>query len=109
MYSAINACRNGFLIENHFMASSRFSVCSTASYSILRRLFELIYYCLLSISHVTTRFYSSKLYSDNPFYHHQNFKDLRFVWQQSVLQERSLDSSKVQQQTIKGLPKPRSL
>jgi hypothetical protein len=47
---------------------------------LLRRLFELIYYCLLSTSHAPTRFYSSKPYSDNPIYHHQTFKDLKFVW-----------------------------
>jgi hypothetical protein len=92
------------------VASRRFSVCSTASYSFIpQRLFELICYCLPSTSRVPTRFYSSKPYSDNPFYHHQTFKDLKFVWQRPLLQERLLASSKVRQQTISGLPKPRSL
>src|SRR5271163_1440867 len=91
-YGAINACSDGFPIENHFAASSLFSVCSTASYSFIpRRLLELIYYCLLS-----------KPYSDNLLYHHQTFKDLKFVWQQPLLQQRPLVSSKVRQQTIKG-------
>jgi len=101
-YGAINACSDGFPIENHFAASSLFSVCSTASYSFIpRRLLELIYYCLLS-----------KPYSDNLLYHHQTFKDLKFVWQQPLLQQRPfsvIQSSENGQQTIKGLPKPRSL
>lgn len=44
----------------------------------------------------------SKPYSDNLLYHHQTFKDLKFVWQQPLLQQRPLVSSKVRQQTIKG-------